>query len=89
MNFSKPYEMFHRYHAVNVNDRKVIRTALVHAYALLYVTPSQSTNKTFWISVACGNCSQNIPSHPVEKFPNTTLPVGPGLVLRPPNKVGA
>jgi hypothetical protein len=66
------------------------------------VTPSQSTNKTFWIStvhldgttslqagVACGNCSQNIPLHPAEKFPNTTLPAGPGLVLRPPNKVGA
>jgi plastocyanin len=66
------------------------------------VTPSQSTNKTFWIStvhldgttslqagVACGNCSQNTPPHPAEKFPNTTLPAGPGLVLRPPNKVGA
>jgi hypothetical protein len=66
------------------------------------VTPSQSSNKTFWIStvhfdgatslqagVACGNCSQNTPPHPAEKFPNTTLPAGPGLVLRPPNEVGA
>jgi plastocyanin len=66
------------------------------------VTPSQSTNKTFWIStvhldgttglqagVPCGNCSQNTPPHPAEKFPNATLPAGPGLVLRPPNKVGA
>ena len=66
------------------------------------VTPSQSTNKTFWIStvhfdgttsiqagVPCGNCSQNTPPHPAEKFPNTRLPAGPGLVLRPPNKVGA
>ena len=66
------------------------------------VTPSQSTNKTFWIStvhfdgttsiqagVPCGNCSQNTPPHPAEKFPNTKLPAGPGLVLRPPNKVGA
>lgn len=66
------------------------------------VTPSQSTNKTFWIStvhfdgttalqagVACSNCSQNTPPHPAEKFPNTTLPAGPGLVLRPPNNVGA
>lgn len=69
---------------------------------IVTVTPSQSTNKTFWIStvhldgattihpgVACGNCTQNIPSHPAEAFPNTTLPAGPGLVLRPPNKVGA
>ncbi|MFL6455361.1 MAG: hypothetical protein ACJ71G_00130 [Nitrososphaeraceae archaeon] len=66
------------------------------------VTPSQSTNKTFWIStvhfdgtttiykgVACDNCTQNTPPHPAEAFPNTTLPAGPGLVLRPPNKVGA
>ena len=66
------------------------------------VTPNQSTNKTFWIStvhldgttslqagVPCGNCSQNTPPHPAEKFPNATLPAGPGLVLRPPNKVGA
>ena len=66
------------------------------------VTPRQSSNKTFWIStvhldgttslqagVPCGNCSQNTPPHPAEKFPNTKLPAGPGLVLRPPNKVGA
>jgi hypothetical protein len=66
------------------------------------VTPSQSTNKTFWIStvhfdgtttiykgVGCDNCTQNTPPHPAEAFPNTTLPAGPGLVLRPPNKVGA
>lgn len=66
------------------------------------VTPSQSTNKTFWIStvhldgattihkgVACGNCTQNIPPHPAEAFPNTTLPAGSGLVLRPPNEAGA
>jgi plastocyanin len=66
------------------------------------VTPRQSTNKTFWIStvhldgtttihqgVACNNCTQNTPSHPAEAFPNTKLPAGPGLVLRPPNKVGA
>src|SRR5919199_5758139 len=72
------------------------------ANTVVRVTPSQSTNKTFWIStvhldgttavnkgVACGNCTQNTPPHPVEAFPNTTLPAGPGLVLRPPNKVGA
>ncbi|MFL6470101.1 MAG: hypothetical protein ACJ71H_04545 [Nitrososphaeraceae archaeon] len=66
------------------------------------VTPSQSTNKTFWIStvhfdgtttiykgVGCDNCTQNTPPHPAEAFPNTTLPAGPGLALRPPNKVGA
>jgi hypothetical protein len=66
------------------------------------VNPSQSTNKTFWIStvhfdgtttiykgVGCDNCTQNTPPHPAEAFPNTTLPAGPGLVLRPPNKVGA
>jgi hypothetical protein len=72
------------------------------ANTVVTVTPSQSTNKTFWIStvhldgattihkgVACGNCTQNIPPHPAEAFPNTTLPAGPGLVLRPPNKAGA
>ena len=66
------------------------------------VTPRQSSNKTFWIitvhldgttslqaGVPCGNCSQNTPPHPAEKFPTTKLPAGPGLVLRPPNKVGA
>lgn len=77
-------------------------TTTTTANTVVRVTPSQSTNKTFWIStvhfdgttalqagVACGNCSQNTPPHPAEKFPNTTLPAGPGLVLRPPNKVGA
>jgi hypothetical protein len=77
-------------------------TAAAANTTVVRVTPSQSTNKTFWIStvhfdgptglqagVACGNCTQNIPPHPAEKFPNTTLPAGPGLVLRPPNKVGA
>jgi hypothetical protein len=72
------------------------------ANTVVRVTPSQSTNKTFWIStvhldgtttihkgVACDNCTQNIPPHPAEAFPNTMLPAGPGLVLRPPNKVGA
>ena len=66
------------------------------------VTPSQSTNKTFWINtvhfdgttnihaaVACDTCSQNTPLHPAEKFPNATLTAGPGIVLRPPNKAGA
>src|SRR5438132_9982734 len=77
-------------------------TTTTAANTVATVTPSQSPNKTFWIStvhfdgattihpgVACGNCTQNIPSHPAEAFPNTTLPAGPGLVLRPPNKVGA
>ena len=72
------------------------------ANTVVRVTPSQSTNKTFWIStvhldgttainkgVACDNCTQNTPPHPAEAFPNTKLPAGPGLVLRPPNKVGA
>jgi len=72
------------------------------ANTVVTVTPSQSTNKTFWIStvhldgttainkgVACNNCTQNTPPHPAEAFPNTKLPAGPGLVLRPPNKVGA
>ena len=77
-------------------------TTAAAANTVVRVTPSQSTNKTFWIStvhldgattihkgVACGNCTQNNPPHPAEKFPNTTLPAGPGLVLRPPNEVGA
>ncbi len=72
------------------------------ANTVVRVTPSQSTTKIFWIStvhldgttainkgVACDNCTQNTPPHPAEAFPNTTLPAGPGLVLRPPNKVGA
>jgi plastocyanin len=72
------------------------------ANTVVTVTPSQSTNKTFWIStvhldgattihkgVACSNCTQNIPPHPAEAFPNTTLPAGSGLVLRPPNEAGA
>jgi plastocyanin len=72
------------------------------ANTVVRVTPNQSTNRTFWIStvhldgtttihqgVACNNCTQNTPPHPAEAFPNTKLPAGPGLVLRPPNKVGA
>jgi hypothetical protein len=77
-------------------------TTTAAANTVARVTPSQSTNKTFWIStvhfdgtttiykgVGCDNCTQNTPPHPAEAFPNTTLPAGPGLVLRPPNKVGA
>jgi hypothetical protein len=77
-------------------------TTTAAANTVVRVTPSQSTNKTFWIStvhfdgtttiykgVGCDNCTQNTPPHPAEAFPNTTLPAGPGLVLRPPNKVGA
>jgi hypothetical protein len=77
-------------------------TTTTTANTVARVTPSQSTNKTFWIStvhfdgtttifkgVGCDNCTQNTPPHPAEAFPNTTLPAGPGLVLRPPNKVGA
>ncbi len=76
--------------------------AAAAANTVVRVTPSQSTNKIFWIStvhfdgtttihkgVACDNCTQNTPPHPAEAFPNTMLPSGPGLVLRPPNKVGA
>ena len=72
------------------------------ASTVVRVIPNQSTNRTFWIStvhfdgtttihqgVACNNCTQNTPPHPAEAFPNTKLPAGPGLVLRPPNKVGA
>ena len=90
------------YRNVLAQSAKSNATTATTANTVVTVTPSQSTNKTFWIStvhldgattihpgVACGNCTQNIPSHPAEAFPNTTLPAGPGLVLRPPNKVGA
>ena len=92
------------YHNVLAQSAKsnTTTTTTTTANTVVTVTPSHSTNKTFWIStvhldgattihpgVACGNCTQNIPSHPDEASPNTTLPAGPGLVLRPPNKVGA
>lgn len=86
----------------NVLAQSAKNNATTAANTVITVTPSQSTNKTFWISTvhfdgstslqaggACGNCTQNTPPHPAEKFPNATLPAGPGLVLRPPNKVGA
>lgn len=89
-------------HTVLAQSAKSNATTTPATNTVVTVTPSQSSNKTFWIStvhfdgstslkagVACGNCSQNIPPHPAEKFPNTTLPAGPGLVLRAPNKVGA
>jgi hypothetical protein len=89
-------------HTVLAQSAKSNATTPTTTNTVVTVTPSQSTNKTFWIStvhfdgttalqagVACGNCSQNTPPHPAEKFPNTTLPAGPGLVLRPPNEVGA
>jgi len=88
------------YHNVLAQSAKSNTTTA--ANTVVTVTPSQSTNKTFWIStvhldgttainkgVACDNCTQNTPPHPAEAFPNTKLPAGPGLVLRPPNKVGA
>jgi plastocyanin len=86
----------------NVLAQTVKSNTTTAANTVVRVTPSQSTNKIFWIStvhfdgtttihkgVACDNCTQNTPPHPAEAFPNTTLPAGPGLVLRPPNKVGA
>jgi FtsP/CotA-like multicopper oxidase with cupredoxin domain len=89
-------------HNVLAQSAKSNATTRTAANTVVRVTPSQSTNKTFWIStvhldgtttihkgVACDNCTQNIPPHPAEAFPNTMLPAGPGLVLRPPNKVGA
>jgi plastocyanin len=89
-------------HNVLAQTVKSNATTTAAANSVVRVTPSQSTNKTFWIStvhfdgtttihkgVACDNCTQNTPPHPAEAFPNTTLPAGPGLVLRPPNKVGA
>ena len=88
------------YHNVLAQSAKSNTTTA--ANTVVRVTPNQSTNRTFWIStvhldgttainkgVACDNCTQNTPPHPAEAFPNTTLPAGPGLVLRPPNKVGA
>lgn len=89
------------YHIVLAQSAKSNTTAAA-GNTFVTVTPSQSTNKTFWIStvhldgattihsgVACGNCTQNIPTHPTEAFPDTTLLAGPGLVLRPPYKVEA
>jgi plastocyanin len=89
-------------HNVLAQSAKSNATTAAANTTVVTVTPSQSTNKTFWISTvhfdgatslqaggACGNCTQNTPPHPAEKFPNTTLPTGSGLVLRPPNKVGA
>ncbi|MFL6320672.1 MAG: hypothetical protein ACJ72Q_09370 [Nitrososphaeraceae archaeon] len=86
----------------NVLAQSSRSNATTAANTVARVIPSQSTNKTFWIStvhfdgtttihkgVGCDNCTQNTPPHPAEAFPNTTLPAGPGLVLRPPNKVGA
>ena len=89
-------------HNVLAQSVKSNATTTTATNTVARVTPSQSTNKTFWIStvhfdgtttiykgVGCDNCTQNTPPHPAEAFPNTTLPAGPGLVLRPPNKVGA
>ncbi len=89
-------------HNVLAQTARSNATTTTTANTVARVTPSQSTNKTFWIStvhfdgtttifkgVGCDNCTQNTPPHPAEAFPNTTLPAGPGLVLRPPNKVGA
>jgi hypothetical protein len=88
-------------HPHNVLAQSSSKGAAANA-TVVTVTPSQSTNKTFWINtahvngttnihaaVACDTCSQNTPLHPAEKFPNATVTAGPGLVLRPLNKVGA
>jgi hypothetical protein len=66
------------------------------------VSPNQSTNKEFWINTVhfdgmtnvraatkCDTCSQNMPLHPAERFPNATHPSGRGFVLISPNKAGA
>jgi hypothetical protein len=95
-------QMSHNVLAQSARSNGTAAAAAAAANTVARVTPSQSTNKTFWIStvhfdgtttiykgVGCDNCTQNTPPHPAEAFPNTTLPDGPGLVLRPPNKVGA
>jgi hypothetical protein len=53
-----------------------------------------STNQTFWINTVHLDGLANIHGdpmamHPPEKFPNSTVPVGGGFVLTPPNKTGA
>lgn len=67
------------------------------------VSPSQSTNKEFWINTVhidgmtnihaamkCDTCNQNTPLHPAEQPPlNSTIPTGGGFRLTEPNKVGA
>jgi plastocyanin len=67
------------------------------------VSPSQSTNKEFWINtvhldgntnvhtgVKCDTCPQNTPLHPAEQPPvNSTIPQGGGFRVTEPNKVGA
>ena len=67
------------------------------------VSPSQSTNKEFWINtvhldgmtnihaaVKCDTCNQNTPLHPAEQPPlNSTIPRGGGFRLTEPNKIGA
>jgi hypothetical protein len=53
-----------------------------------------STNQIFWINTVHLDGLANIHGdpmamHPPEKFPNSTLPVGGGFVLTPPDKSGA
>jgi hypothetical protein len=53
-----------------------------------------STNKIFWINTVHLDGLANIHGdpvamHPPEKYPNSTLPVGGGFVLTPPDKTGA
>ena len=95
-------QISHNVLAQSAKSNATTATTTTAENTVVTVTPSQSTNKTFWIStvhldgattihkgVACSNCTQNIPPHPAEAFPNTTLPAGSGLVLRPPNEAGA
>ncbi len=78
-------------------------TSASAANTAVTVSPSQSTNKEFWIdtvhldgitslhaAVACDNCAQNTPLHPAEKPPvNSTIPTGGGFRITLPNQVGA
>ena len=80
------------WHTVLAQSAKSNTTTPATNNTVVTVTPSQSTNKTFWIStvhldgttslqagVPCGNCDQNTPPHPAEKFPNTSFLRDQGL----------
>jgi len=78
-------------------------TTAASANSTVTVSPTQSTNKEFWINtvhldgitslhaaVANPNSAQNTPLHPAETPPvNSTIPTGGGFRIVLPNQVGA
>ena len=71
-------------------------SAAAAANSTIASNPNQSTNKEFWIKTVHLDGFANLKGIPTgadpappEKFPNSIIPAGGGVILSPPDKTGA